>query len=126
MFTFFMTACLLKKQPDHEHVISLLEDYMAEWDKLGRAFGLSFPQRDNIRYDGTRPKNLDKLNAVVNTWIKEQTSVVTWEHFIEAMQGEKLNQLASNIRDFLKRDDIRLFYSGKPCSACYTYYCWYY
>ena len=119
-YLFFMIASiepeeeiLLKQQPDHEHVILLLSSYTANWDRLGGALGISFAQRQDIRLDGTIPKNLDKLNAVVNEWITQQTSEVTWEHFIKAMKSISLNQLAGNIKAFLEKEDIKKFYADK-------------
>lgn len=105
---------LLGKAPDHNHVVKLLEDYSVEYDKIGLALGLSYSKRDQIRKDPTIPSPWIKLDTVINTWITEETSDVTWQLFIDAMKDKELLQLAGNIERFLETEEVKRFYAHKP------------
>ncbi len=88
--------------------MTLLHDHIHEYDKIGQLLGVDFGTRERIKLDFTTPTALGKMNSIVNEWSTEQTSDVTWEHFIKAMKD---GNLTGEIKGFIERDDIKQEYA---------------
>ncbi len=105
---------MLKKSPRHEDVVGLLHDHIHNYDKIGQLLGVPFAKRDAVRIDPATLKVLLKMNIIVNIWIDDQTSDVTWEHFIGAMEKGELRKLAGEIIEFTEQDKTKQDYADVP------------
>ena len=102
---------LLKKEPHLDHVFALLKSRAFDYQKFGRALGVSNNVRESIKMDLYKQTFEEKLTAVLEAWISARTTDVTWEYFIEAMRKETLGQLVREIGEYLKDDNIKAFYA---------------
>ena len=81
--------------------VTLLANISADWEKIGLALNVS---RNDLK--SLRQKNIDetiKLSEVIAKWMETESSPVTWETVISAIEGPIVNnkQKAKEIRDYL-------------------------
>ncbi len=91
--------------------MKLLHDHIHEYDKIGRLLDVAYGKREKILRDFSKSAPDAKMNAIVNEWIEEKTSDVTWEHFIKAMKDGDLNKLAGEIIEFTEEDKTKQDYA---------------
>ena len=88
--------------PDQLSLINLLADVSNKWQEIGLALGVKQKDLDSLSSDLT---NEVKLAKVIENWMKTQSSPVTWETVISAIEGPIVDNKS-------KADDIR-HYLGK-------------
>ena len=76
----------------------------ASWDEIGSALEVSFNFRNNLRRD-VGVNNDGRLEAVLNNWISEQTSTVTWEKILDVLFEIERNS-AQRVTRFLRTQRI--------------------
>ena len=81
--------------------VTLLANISADWEKIGLALNVS---RNDLK--SLRQKNIDetiKLSEVIAKWMETESSPVTWETLISAIEGPIVNkkQKGKEIRDYL-------------------------
>ena len=79
----------------------MLADISADWEVIGIALGVT--QND---LKGFQQENIDKtvkLSRVIAKWMKTESTPVSWETLISAIEGPIVNnkQKAKEIRDYL-------------------------
>ena len=92
---------IFKKGPDQKVAVTLLANISADWEKIGLALGVS--QND---LKGLQQENIDKtvkLSRVIAKWMETESTPVSWETLISAIEGPIVNnkQKAKEIRDYL-------------------------
>ena len=90
-----------KESPNHKEALSVLADISAKWEVIGIALGVS--QND---LKGLQQENIDKtvkLARVIAKWMETESTPVSWETLISAIEGPIVNnkQKAKEIRDYL-------------------------
>ena len=90
-----------KESPTHHEALSVLADISANWEVIGIALGVS--QND---LKGLQHENIDKtvkLSRVIAKWMETESTPVSWETLISAIEGPIVNnkQKAEEIRNYL-------------------------
>ena len=82
-------------------MLNLLADISARWNTIGLALRVDSNTLDGLKESSH--KNHVKLDNVIETWISTQSSPVTWETLILAIEGPLVNHKdkANKIRDHL-------------------------
>ena len=78
-----------KNAPDHNEVLKLLADISARWEDVGLA--LEVPKNDLDGLVKAPCNNNSKLSEVIRLWINTESSPVTWEALISAIEGPLVN-----------------------------------
>ena len=92
---------ILKKVPRRVEVQNLLNDLRARWKTIGDALEVDSGTLDDIEQSGQ--PNERKLADMIEAWINQQQSSVTWETLIKVIEGPLLKhkKKANEIRDHL-------------------------
>ena len=91
---------ILEASPNLHDVYDLTMCKSTEWDKLGRKLEIPLKFRKSLRTTDSPVE--EKLEEVLNEWIESKRIPVTWSKFIEALEEIEMNDVAANIKDFLK------------------------
>ena len=65
---------------------------------------MDFGFREGLLRDGGLRTNDNKLEAVLNNWIKTHCSEVSWSNLIQVLTELKFIDIARDVRGFLQRD----------------------
>ena len=98
-------SSILKKSPEPEDVLDLIESKSAEWDKFGRKLRVSHDTRTSLRRDPSLT-NDGKLEEILRTWKQEQTSEVTWGNILTTLESMDFIDMAANVKRYLTRPDV--------------------
>ena len=91
-----------KKAPSLHKILNLLADISDKWMEIGLALQTSQNTLHTLQRSTTMT-DIAKLFEVLNTWIATQSSPVTWETIISAIEGPIVmnNRKADEIRKYL-------------------------
>ena len=91
---------ILKESPNHDEALSQLADISAKWKEIGLALKVSRNELDGLQRDHS---SIIKLSEVITLWIESESSPVSWETLITAIEGGivKNKKKAKEIRDYL-------------------------
>ena len=96
------STIIAQKKPIADDVYSLLKGHSAEWDSIGREFKVSMDYREELRTNISLD-NSGRLERVLYTWLKKETSVCTWEHFIEIVRDElQMREVVEETEKYLR------------------------
>ena len=92
---------ILKESPNQREALSLLTNISAEWEEIGSALNVSQNELDGLWHDHRSMKM--KLSQVLTLWINSESSPVSWETLISAIEGPIVNnkKTAKKICDYL-------------------------
>ena len=92
---------ILKESPNHKEALSLLSGISVKWEEIGSALNISQNELDGLHHD--HRSIIMKLSQVLNLWINSESSPVSWETLISAIEGPivKNKKKAKEIRDYL-------------------------
>ena len=92
---------VLKEIPNHDEALSQLADISAKWQEIGLALKVSCNELDGLQCDHS--SITIKLSKVITLWIESESSPVSWEALISAIEGPIVNnkRKAKEIRDYL-------------------------
>ena len=78
-----------------------MADISAKWKEIGLALKVSRNELDGLRRDHS--SITVKLSEVITLWIESESSPVSWETLISAIEGPivKNKKKAKEIRDYL-------------------------
>ena len=102
---------ILKKSPERNDVFNLLKKKSADWDDFARELNIDDNLREELAIDGTHIRA--KLEKVLKKWINGETSEVTWQNIIDVLEGLEFIELARDVKDFLRKQDVVKKYSEK-------------
>ena len=90
-----------KKSPTHHEALSVLIDISAKWEEIGSALNISRNELDGLQHANSNTKM--KLSQVLALWIDSESTPVSWETLISAIEGPIVNnkRKAKEIRDYL-------------------------
>ena len=73
----------------------------AKWEEIGSALNISRNELDGLQHANSNTKM--KLSQVLALWIDSESTPVSWETLISAIEGPIVNnkQKAKEIRDYL-------------------------
>ena len=108
---------ILEDVPDKHELLKLLADIDNKWCEIG----LSLKIADSV-LNGLKSKNMEnilKLDEVLQSWIKTDSSPVTWDTMIAAIEGPLVNnmQKAKQILEYLTKGKL-----NKPMFLVLYYY----
>ena len=91
------------KIPDKRHLLDLLATISARWRNIGDALGVSNNNLESIENDHSNDKV--RLSKVIQIWMEEMPSDVTWRTIIEVVRGNIVQNedKAIEIEEFLKK-----------------------
>ena len=97
----FFSIDILKVSPNHDEALSQLADISAKWEEIGLALKVSRNELDDLQRDHS--SKTIKLSKVITLWIESESSPVSWETVISAIEGPIVNnkQKAKEIHDYL-------------------------
>ena len=97
---------ILEDAPDKDELLKLLADINNKW----REIGLSLKVANNVLKGLTiqNMTNFLKLDEVLQSWIETESSPVTWDTMITAIEGPFVNnmQKAKDIREYLTKGKL--------------------
>ena len=97
---------ILEDAPDKHELLDLLADIKDKWYEIG----LSLKVGDDVINGLTSEKieNIIKLDKVLQSWIKTESSPVTWDTMIAAIEGPLVNnvQKAKKILEYLTKGKL--------------------
>ena len=101
---FVEISSFLNQIPKEYQLRYLLADISSKWREIGLALGISDNDLDNI--STVVPDNMSKLCKMITKWIETQSSPVTWDMIIFAIEGPIVNNKmkANEIREFLAKN----------------------
>ncbi len=76
-----------RSKPTLSEVYCILKGKSANWYAIGEALGVSYNDRQGLLHDVTTTKE-GKLETVLNLWIQEQCSEVSWNHLYDIIKNE--------------------------------------
>ena len=92
--------------PHKDEVLDLLADISAAWHEIGLALHIS----DNALrgFHANTNSNVVNLSNVIENWITTESSPVTWETIISAIEGRilKNRKKANEIREYLAKHKL--------------------
>ena len=59
-------------------------------------------------------ENWKRLETVLKTWIESHSSPVTWENVIHILKKMKLKNIAVNVQEYLKKQEVIDWYIQEP------------
>ena len=59
-------------------------------------------------------ENWERLETVLKTWIESHSSPVTWENVIHIFKKMQLKNIAVNVQEYLKKQEVIDQYIQKP------------
>ena len=65
---------------------------------------MEFGFREGLLRDGVQRTNDNKLEAVLNNWIKTHCSEVSWGNLIQVLTELEFIDIARDVSSFLQRD----------------------
>ncbi len=93
-------------KPTLSEVYRILKGKSANWNAIGEALGVSYNDRQGISHDLLIPTKEGKLEAVLNLWIQEQCSEVSWNHLYDIIKNElHYNDTAVEIKKIVSLSD---------------------
>ena len=102
---------LLKKPPESKDVFHLVRQNMsADWHVLGGQLNVGMNFREGLRRESLN--NEIKLEKVLIEWIGNETSDVTWEVIIKALEACRRKDVAKKITKYLEEQDTYDKYIG--------------
>ena len=98
-YCFFLD--ILKESPNQREALSLLTNISAKWEEIGSALNISQNELDGLQHN--HRSITMKLSQVLTLWINSESSPVSWETLISAIEGPIVNnkKKAKEIRDYL-------------------------
>ena len=69
----------------NDEALSQLADISAKWEKIGLALKVSCNELDGLQHDHS--SITIKLSKVITLWIESESSPVSWETLISAIDG---------------------------------------
>ena len=101
-----------KKAPSLHEIVELLADISDRWIEIGFAIRISRNVLSGLQH--SHESYIVKLNHVLYTWMDTQSSPVTWETIISAIEGPIVNnkRKAEEIRQYLgeQKSNFNLHY----------------
>ena len=91
----------------------MLKKKSAHWDDFARELNIDDNSRQELAIEGNTTTSRTKLEKVLIKWINSQTSEVTWKNIIDALEGLEFIELARDVKDFLRKQDVVKRYSEK-------------
>ena len=102
---------IAQKKPKIKDVYKLLKGHSTKWDSIGREFLVSVNDRKGLRTDKSFDNN-GRLEEVLYTWLEEETSACTWEHFIKILRDElNMKAVVRETEKFLRSSEAVTEYS---------------
>ena len=80
----------------------LLKPKSCDWQKIGRALNVEYDFRQGLLQQGVMTSNEDKLESVLNNWIKTCCSEVSWDNLIQVLTELTFIDIVRDIRSFLQ------------------------
>ena len=107
-FIFSSFLDILEDAPDRHELLDLLADIDDKWCEIG----LSLKVADNVLNGLTSATmaNVIKLDKVLQSWIETDSSPVTWDTMIAAIEGPLVNnvQKATEIHEYLTKGKLNI------------------
>ena len=99
---------IFKESPvDHDlhNLFSVIND---KWYEIGLTLQVHCNVLDDLKH--SQKNDIDKLDEIIKIWKDTQSSPVTWETMITAIEGPKFNNknIADKIRQHLKLSKLLL------------------
>ena len=91
----------------------MLKKKSAHWDDFARELNIDDNSRQELAIEGNTTTSRSKLEKVLVKWINGETSEVTWKYIIDVLEGLEFIELARNVKDFLRKQDVVKKYSEK-------------
>ena len=93
---------ILNTCPDENELLDLLASIDSDWYKIGKALKVSHNTLEGLSHNNE--SNTVKLEKVIHSWITTQSSPITWETVIDAIDGNIVNNRAkvNEIREHLR------------------------
>lgn len=84
------TGSKLCSAPDVEILLDLLADIIHQWCEIGLALRIRRADLEGLRQG--KQSNIINLSGVLNYWISQCTTEVTWNSIISAVKGNIVGQ----------------------------------
>ena len=97
-YLFFSILAILSTRPGENDLFKLLVSIDSKWFEIGTALNISHNTLEGLRRNNET--NRVRLKEVINSWITTQSSSVTWETVIAAIDG-------NIVENKVKADEIR-------------------
>ena len=94
--------------PRLNDVFMLTRSQSAKWDDIGRSLNVVLYLRKILRSSNSPAE--EKLEEVLDKWIGSRSAPVTWSYFIKALESIEMNNVAKEVKDFLKTPKAVKFY----------------
>ena len=100
-YLFFSILAILSTRPDENDLFNLLASIDSKWFEVGAALNISHNTLEGLRRSNESDRV--RLKEVINSWITTQSSSVTWETVIAAIDGNIVEnkEKANEIREHL-------------------------
>ena len=97
---------ILEDAPDKHLLLDLLADIDNNWYEIGLSLEVGDNVLNGLRYQ--EMKNILKLDQVLLSWIETESSPVTWDTMITAIEGPLVNnvQKAKKILEYLTKGKL--------------------
>ena len=69
--------------------------------------------RESLKHNNSL-ENWKRLETVLKTWIESHSSPVTWENVIHILKKMQLKNIAVNVQEYLKKQEVIDQYIQKP------------
>ena len=104
-FCFLDITEILKEVPRQSDLLYLLADIAYDWERIGIALKLGYSTLGILAQ--TKFSNIKKLAEVIKRWRETQSTPVTWETVISAVEGPVVRnkKVADNMRKFLLQEN---------------------
>ena len=104
-FCFLDITEVLKEVPRQSDLLPLLADIAYDWERIGLSLKVGYSILGSL--DQSKFTNIKRLSEVIQYWIDTQSTPVTWETVISAVEGPivRKKKAADNIRKFLLQEN---------------------
>ena len=104
---------IFKSTPDKHDLLELLADIKHLWFNIGEALRVPYTELKSLLHSPL--PDLIKLSSVLQCWIDNYTTEVTWNSIITAVKSKILGQtkISEEIRRHVLRSDVSVSISSK-------------
>ena len=105
IFCFLDITEILKQVPRQSDLLHLLADIAYDWEHIGIALKLGYSTLGSLAQ--SKFTNIKRLAEVIQCWRESQSTPVTWETVISAVEGPTVQKkkVADNMRKFLLQEN---------------------
>ena len=105
MLLCFLSGSILHSEPDVYDLLNLLAEIEHEWYGIGLTLRVPAAKLEDLLQQERLPSKV-KLFKVLNCWINQRTTAVTWNSIITAVKSFKENRIAQTIKAYVLKDNI--------------------